>query len=166
VTPDRFVTDSSLLKLARRLRMLGFDVASLGDARLEQTFEAARRDRRIVITLSSRHPRRYADVAAVVVSREDPMGAVRGLAETYEPAGPPFSRCSICNHALETRSADQAADPVPETVRRGASPLHRCPGCGKWYWVGSHVDRVRAWLEQALRRPLPDPGENRGGARG
>jgi hypothetical protein len=158
------MTDTSLEQLARRLRMLGFDVVSIGDSRLEQTFEAARRDGRIVLTLSSRHPRRYADVPAVVIAGDDPMAAVRELAEIYEPAGPPFSRCSICNHLLESRTVEEAVGRVPEQVRRSAPTLHHCPGCGKWYWMGSHVDRMRTWLERALRRPMPDPGQGSGGA--
>ena len=47
---------------------------------------------------------------------------------------------------------------MPGPVARAATHLHHCPTCGKWYWEGSHVDRVREWLERALGRPLePDP---------
>ena len=34
---------------------------------------------------------------------------------------------------------------------------HYCPGCGKWYWEGSHVARLRAWLERALGRAIAGP---------
>jgi hypothetical protein len=150
---DRLMADTSLELLARRLRMLGFDVAGAGSAGLEQVFEAARRERRIVLKLSARHPRRFADVPAFTVSR-DCRVAVRAVAERYRPSGPPFSRCSICNGTLETRAASTAGDEVPEAVRRSAETLDHCSGCGRWYWAGTHVRRMRAWLESALGRAV------------
>ena len=57
MAPARFVTDSSLDELARRLRFLGYDIVTLAGARLEELFVAGRRDGRTVLTLSARHPR-------------------------------------------------------------------------------------------------------------
>jgi uncharacterized protein with PIN domain len=158
VAPDRFVTDTSLELLARRLRILGFDVETCPGARLEDLYERARRESRTVLTLSVRHPRRYADVPAIAVPRDDPMAAVRALASEHEAAGAPFSRCALCNLPLVSGSAAEAGGEVPEALRAADAPLRRCPGCGKWYWPGSHVDRLREWLERALGRPIPGPG--------
>lgn len=154
---DRLMADASLELLARRLRLLGFDVASVGDVALDRVFEAARRDHRVVLKLSARHPRRFADVAACTVPRDSPS-AVRAVAERYRPVGPPFSRCSVCNTALEKRPAREAFGHVPEAVLGSAETLERCPCCGRWYWAGSHVQRLRAWLENALGRGLEAGG--------
>jgi hypothetical protein len=153
----RFLTDSSLDYLARRLRFLGFDVVTLPGARLEEVLAEARRQGRTVLTLSTRRPRRWTDVPAIAVARGDEAGAVRMLAAAYEPAGAPFSRCAECNTALERRHAFAAQGEVPARALRGAPFLHYCPGCGKWYWEGSHVRRIRDWLELALGRPLEPP---------
>ena len=159
--PGRFVTDSSLAFLARRLRLLGYDVLDLGGARLEEVLEVARREGRAVLTTSARHPRRFADVPVHRVPR-DPAAAVRGLAQTHAPAGPPFRRCAECNTALQRRHPLEASGEVPGSVLRRARALSFCPGCGRWYWDGSHVARLRLWLEEALGRALPshaaDPG--------
>ena len=152
--PARFVTDSSLDYLARRLRFLGYDVATLPGARLEELYEAARREQRTVLTLSARHPARYADVPARVVSRGDLLAAVREIAAACRPAGKPFSRCPRCNLALQRRERIEARGEVPGRVLRTARRFTFCPSCGKWYWEGSHVARLRAWLEAALGRPL------------
>lgn len=157
VPPARFVTDSSLEHLARRLRFLGYDVATAPAARLEDLFAIARAEGRTVLTLSPRHPRRWADVPALVVPRGDPVAALRGIAAGHEPAGPPFSRCPECNTPLERRLAIEARGEVPARVTRGLTHLTHCPHCGRWYWEGSHVARVREWLERALgRRVGPD----------
>lgn len=154
VHPARFVTDTSLELVAHRLAFLGYDVACLSGARLEDLFEAGRREGRIVLTMSRRHPRRFADVAAIVVPRDDPAAAVRMVAASHPAGGAPFSRCAPCNQALQTRHPMEARGEVPGRVLRGARTLRYCPNCGKWYWEGSHVARLRAWLEQALGRPL------------
>ena len=156
--PSRFITETSLDYLARRLRFLGYDIVTLANTRLEELFAVARRDRRTVLTLSARHPRRFADVGVLSMPRGDPAAALRGIAQVFEPAGPPFSRCAVCNTPLQRRLALEARGEVPGPVAREATHLHHCPTCGKWYWEGSHVDRVREWLERALGRPLePNP---------
>ena len=156
------ITDSALDFLARRMRLLGYDIVTVRGARLEELFEAARREGRMVLRLSPRHPRRYADVASLAVPREDPEAALRGIAAAFEPAGPPFSRCPVCNTALERRHPVEARGEVPGRVLRSGSGLSHCPGCGKWYWEGSHVERMRAWLERVLGRPLTPSAPDRG----
>ena len=151
----RFITDSSLAFLARRLRLLGFDVALLPGTRLEEVLEAARREGREVLTTSSRHPRRYGDVATRSLPR-DTEPALRAIVAGCEPSGAPFSRCSVCNTALLRRFPFEARGEVPGSVLRAGGPLRYCPSCGKWYWTGSHVARLKEWLERALDRPLAE----------
>jgi uncharacterized protein len=158
MNPARFVTDASLEFLAHRLVFLGYDVAVIRGARLEELFEAGRREGRAVLTLSSRHPRRFADVAAVVVARGDAGAALRAVVSVHQPAGVPFSRCAMCNSALQRRHPLEARGEVPGRVLRSAPVLLHCPVCGKWYWEGTHVARLRAWLEQALGHPLAASG--------
>jgi hypothetical protein len=162
VGPTRFVTDTSLEFLARRLRILGFDVETVRGAGLEAVYERARRDARTVLTLSRRHPRRYADVPAIAVPREAPSRALREVAESFERTSAPFTRCAACNHPLGPRPSVEAAGAVPERVRSGSKTLNFCAGCGRWYWPGTHVDRLREWLERALGHAVPDPGSEPG----
>jgi uncharacterized protein with PIN domain len=160
-TPTRFATDSSLDLLARRLRFLGYDVVTHRGARLEELFAAAAADQRTVLTLSMRSPRRHAAVPVVRVPRNDVAAAIRAVAGAHAPAGPPWSRCPACNVALHSRSAFEARGEVPGRVTRLAVPFAWCPSCARWYWPGSHVVRMTAWLESALGRPLPPPGSGR-----
>ena len=162
--PARFVTDTSLEFVAHRLSFLGYDIACLKGARLEELYEAGRRDGRIVLTLSDRHPMRFADVPAIVAPRNDPAAAVRRVAAEHEPASPPFGRCASCNQALQTRHPMEARGEVPGRVLRTLASVRYCPMCGKWYWEGSHVARIRAWLEHALGRVLPGAAKDSAGA--
>lgn len=168
--PVRFVTDSSLADVARRLRVLGHDVEVLPGARLEELFEQAGRESRVVLTRSMRRPRRWAGVVALTATRDDPAATVRAAAAVCPAAGPPFSRCSRCNGVLARRSAFEAHGEVPGRVVRSGRPLGHCMACGQWFWLGSHATRLTAWLEAALGTRLefkgrelldaPPPGEH------
>ncbi|MEO5989722.1 MAG: Mut7-C RNAse domain-containing protein [Candidatus Eisenbacteria bacterium] len=155
--PARFLTDASLDRLARWLRFLGYDVLTHRGARLEELFELAARDGRTVLTQSPRHPKRYADIPAMQVPRDDDALALRRIVAAHEATTAPFTRCPICNDALMERSAFEARGEVPGRVTRGGSPLRYCPSCSKWFWVGSHVARIIAWLEDALGRSIGIP---------
>lgn len=146
----RFVTDASLDPLARRLRFLGYDVLTHPGARLEELFEAARRDARTVLTRSARHPRRHADVPAVHVGALELAPALRHVVRAHAPSGPRWSRCPRCNSALQARSAFEAHGEVPGRVVRRNPQLRSCPGCGQWFWTGSHVERLEAWFAEVL----------------
>jgi uncharacterized protein with PIN domain len=150
-TPTRFVTDSSLDLLARRLRFLGFDIVTHRGARLEELFDDAARTGRTVLTSSLRHPRKWAAVPVLHVERGDVAAALRAVATGHTPATAAWTRCPRCNVALHARSAFEARGEVPGRVTRlpGVS-FRSCPSCGQWYWTGSHVARMTAWLEQAL----------------
>ncbi len=151
--PARFATDISLAKFGRWLRFLGYDVEVLGGARLEELFAHAGRTGRIALTMSLKRPR-AAFVEVARVERGNEAASLRRLVARYAPLGRPFSRCVECNTALATRHAMEAVGEVPSRVLRGAPTLSYCPVCGKWYWEGSHVDRVRRALETMLERPL------------
>lgn len=158
VTADRFVSDSSLDFVARRLRFLGFDVTTIRGARLEELFEYAAREGRTVLSLSPRHPRKFGAVPHVALDRGDPAAAVRAVAGRFTAAGPPFGRCPACNVPLQRRHVLEARGEIPGRVLRAIREVSYCPMCGKWYWEGTHVARIRAWLEAALGRPIDKPG--------
>jgi uncharacterized protein with PIN domain len=148
------MTDTSLEGLARRLRQLGYDVAVARGARLDELFATAAAEGRTVLTLSARRPRRFGGVPAMVVPRGDPAAAVRVIDGAFEPSDPPFTRCTACNTVLRKRHPFEAGGEVPGRVLRRVTALSSCPACGRWYWDGSHVAHVTAWLERALGRPL------------
>ena len=151
----RFAADSSLDWFARRLRILGYDVLVLRDSRLEQVCERAHGEGRVVLTLSRRVPASGTFVVRFIVARDDPAASLRELAARYQPGAAPFSRCTACNHPLVAARGGEAD--LPADAPRDARAVRRCPSCGKWYWRGSHVDRLREWFERALGHPLPAP---------
>ena len=144
------MTDASLEQLARRLRFLGYDVATHRGARLEELFAVAAAQGRTVLTLSARRPRAAGAVEVLRVPRGDDAGAVREVAAHHAPSGARWSRCPGCNVALQSRSSFEAIGEVPARITRSGWPLTWCPSCGRWFWPGSHVVRMNAWFDRVL----------------
>ena len=64
------------------------------------------------------------------------------------PPQPPLSRCAVCNSVVDTVSPAQIADRVPPYILRTHREFRRCPGCGRVYWPGSHLDKMGERMEK------------------
>ena len=151
----RFVADAHLGRLARYLRLLGFDTLfenDLGDPELARiSAEEGRillsRDRgllaRSVVThglwVPSARPR---EQLAWVVQRLDLYRLIR-----------PFSRCTVCNGVLEPVDTAGLRGELPERITNAFDAFWRCRGCGRVYWRGSHYQRLRALVDQVTAGP-------------
>ena len=147
-----FVVDVNLGRLARLLRLLGFDALfsnAYADDEIVAISEAQgrivlTRDRRLLHAKAVTHgywvrsvwPRRQVDE---VVRRFDLAGLIR-----------PFSRCADCNGRIEPVAKDAVADRLEPKTKKFFEKFYRCPDCGKIYWEGSHVDRLRERLKGVL----------------
>ena len=145
----RFLADAMLGRLARWLRLLGFDTAY--DAAIEDA-EVARRaldERRAVLTRDRALPEEWRRPRVVVLRSEATHEQLRELAEIVPLRGAarPFTRCSRCNAAFDDVPRKAIAASVPPRVAATQSRFLRCRGCGRVYWEASHVERIRRALE-------------------
>lgn len=63
-----------------------------------------------------------------------------------------FSRCVLCNEPVVPVPRDEVLAKVPDWIFHSGGPFHACPKCGRIYWEGSHLERVKKRL-QALQLP-------------
>jgi uncharacterized protein with PIN domain len=151
--PPRFVLDVHLGKLARLLRLLGFDVEwsrEAGDAELAST---AGREDRILLSRDRGLLKRREVRRGCLVQSQDPRLQLDEVADRYGLRGRlvPFSRCLVCNAPLN-RVGDLSSGP-------DGSPVGCCPSCGRRYWRGSHWRALNAIVEQVrsgASRTAPD----------
>jgi len=145
----RFVADVHLGKLARYLRLLGFDTlypAEAGDAEL---IGISTRDRRIVLTCDLGLLERQALTRGYRLRSADPQLQVSEVVHAFalEKELRPFTRCMSCNVLLRPIGRQAVADRVPSRVFRRYRRFTFCPECGRIYWRGTHFQR----LERSIR---------------
>jgi uncharacterized protein with PIN domain len=132
--------------------MLGFD--TIYDNALDDPHivALARAENRVVLT-RDREMLKCRDVMrGCYVHALKPEAQLREVARRYGIASrmQPFSLCLHCNLPLEAASAEAVARQVPEAIRSQYDRFMYCPGCERVYWEGSHWDRMRNVLAEAL----------------
>lgn len=147
--PPRFAADAMLGRLARWLRVLGFDTTWEAHVPDEALVRRALAERRTVLTRDRRLPEEWTLVPVCVLHAEDLRSQLAELGHRFALAAHarPFSRCNRCNEPLQPASAAEAELHVPHRVLANHREFQRCPRCGRIYWAGSHVARMRALLE-------------------
>ena len=133
-----FDVDAMLGKLAKWLRILGFDT--------EYPRSAASEGRYFVTTREV-----AAQEAVVKVTAQRPLEQLKEVISQTGIAvelGRLFSRCLICNLPVVEISKELLEGRVPEEIFATKSEFHECPGCKRVYWEGSHLERIKKRLKK------------------
>ncbi len=142
----RFIADAHLGGLARRLRMLGFDVLYRNSYDDAEVARIARDEGRVVLTRDRNLLMHRAITHGSYIHAIDPR---RQLAEVLDRldlrrAIRPFTRCLCCNAPLQPVDKSAIAERIPPTTRRYYDNYWQCTGCAHIYWQGSHWRRMQA----------------------
>jgi uncharacterized protein with PIN domain len=141
----RFVVDVNLGKLARHLRMAGFDTLWANDWDDDELMRIAAVQKRTLLTRDKAILRRREVDRGYFVratASEAQLGeVVRAL--QLERLLAPFTRCRECNVPLEDAAKEEVIDGLPEKVRAFYDRFKRCPGCNRVYWEGTHFARMK-----------------------
>jgi uncharacterized protein len=144
-----FVVDSMLGKLAKWLRILGFDTRNEHFEAQEQ-LDTFRAQGFFLIT----RKRRFSGQAGVFCPiSDDPLGQLREVVSLVPVSRQEvhlLRRCVLCNEQLLEIAREQILGQVPDYVFETQTSFHRCPQCRKIYWPGSHPKRMMQRLEQEL----------------
>jgi len=139
-------------KLAKWLRMLGYDTLYLPDADDDELVRIAVREDRVLLTRDHRlSDRRMVRKRCVFVDWGSTGAQVRqvidalGLAVSEEAL---FTRCAVCNSEIIRIDKADVRGRVPPYVYKTQTDYGYCAACDKIYWRGTHVQHVVEALRQ------------------
>jgi uncharacterized protein with PIN domain len=151
----KFVADCNVGKLARWLRMMGYDTSFFRDIDDGQLIGLALREGRVVLTKDTELLRRKAvtsgRVKLVLLQGDDPKEQLHEVVEALNlgsSSEQAFTRCLECNASLEPRTKDEVRELVPPYVFCTQSQYMQCPSCHRVYWRGTHWERMTKELKQ------------------
>jgi uncharacterized protein len=157
-----FVLDVHLGKLARLLRLFGFDALWQREADAAALVASSVNEGRTLLSRDRQVLRRGALTRAYYVRETEPRRQVVEVLRRFDlfDAVTPFGRCLECNGLLEPVEKAQVEDLLPPRTRREHDEFHRCEGCGHLYWKGSHYDRLLSLVDEVLawRHPASEGG--------
>jgi uncharacterized protein with PIN domain len=156
-SPPRFVADVMLGKLAKWLRIAGYDVLYSNKFTDDALIALSREEGRILLSLDSRLLVRKRVDRFIFLQGRDLESQLRQILETTRAAQipAPFSRCLSCNETLISVAAESVRCRVPPYVYRTQSQFKMCPKCGRIFWSGTHRKSIAGILDRVYAG-LPD----------
>jgi uncharacterized protein with PIN domain len=148
----RFLADTMLGRLARWLRILGFDCAFEGEISDAELVHRAVDEGRIVLSRDRALPQEWRVSDIHLVESEDLREQLREVIARHglAPAIRLFSRCNACNRPLREVSPAAVAARVPPRVAATRTSFRECPECGRVYWQATHTERIRRLVDEVL----------------
>jgi len=147
-----FVADVHLRKLARILRLLGFDVRFDPEAEDRLLVEISVREGRILLTRDRHLLKHGALTRGYWVRAEQPVQQAREVIRRFDLLGlvRPFSRCLECGGRLAQVKKEDVIERIPPRTAAWLEEYVMCQRCGKLYWRGTHYGRLRNLVLQVL----------------
>lgn len=145
----RFVADGHLGKLARDLRLLGFDVVYDRDA-YDSSLAASSSSDRALLTRDRRLLMHKVIQHGYCPRSPNPDEQIIEVIRRFELANviAPFTRCLQCNGLLVKVEKSDVFDELEPLTKIHYQTFRRCADCGKIYWSGSHFGKLEARLGQ------------------
>ena len=140
-------------KLAKWLKILGFDVLFFPKAEDDELLTIARRDGRTLLTRDRALLGRAKGLTKLLIESETWEDQVRQVIYKFELRADarPYSRCVECNTALKPLAKSEAANLVTPFVLEHAASFAVCPTCARVYWPGTHFEDMEAKLSEILK---------------
>ena len=152
----KFIVDNNVGKLAKWLRIMGYDALMFTDKDDGKMVKTALNQNRVILTKDTQVMKRRlvtsGKVRAILIegneSKTQLQQVVRTLALDYQFK--PFSLCLECNQSLVERAKNEVSNLVPLHVLETQSHYMECPSCHRIYWRGTHWQAMSEELEKFM----------------
>lgn len=145
----RFLADSMLGRLAKWLRVMGYDThyqTSYNQAVMDRLLREGRR----LVTRDQKVKARYPDAFFIEFNHVDEqLNQLKNKGFLRNDTDKWFTRCLVCNTVLIHADPGKARERVPEYVYyHQAKEIKFCPSCLRYFWPGTHRERMKRQLNE------------------
>ena len=140
----RFVLDTNLGRLARYLRLLGFDCLYSNDFEDATVARISSEQQRTLLTRDRSLLQRKIITHGYFVRAVRPRLQVQEVLSRFDlyRLVAPFSRCIRCNGTLQNVDKQAIEARLEPKTRKYFNTFRICTDCGQIYWQGSHHERA------------------------
>jgi hypothetical protein len=149
-----FMVDDTVRRLGRNMRMAGLDTAVAPPGRLTEIAHLATFQERILVS-RNRDLLKCKDVLfGQLIRSEDHIIQLREVLRRYifVEKLQLLSRCLEFNTVLQPVKKEDVLHRLEPLTRKYYFIFKKCPGCGKIYWHGSHVEKMEKLIAAAGRQ--------------
>jgi uncharacterized protein with PIN domain len=146
-----FIADCHLGKLAKYLRMMGFDTLYFTQIDDNDLITLAIEQKRTILTRDRALAKRR-NIPVLFLDSIETKEQLQSLFSRFplKEHPLPFSRCLVCNTPLQVIEKSEVLHRVPEKVQRCFFHFKYCPFCDRIYWHGDHYRRMQQFLARIL----------------
>jgi len=152
----QFLVDFMLGKLARELRIRGFDTQYIRPKNLANKnpltlLHLAKAEERIILTRNTKL-KNYPEV--LLITSEKITEQINQVIEHFklDKEVNLFTRCIICNEILLRVPKQEVRGKVPFYIFQTKEDFAYCPKCQKIYWAGTHLKNMKQRVIKSSNR--------------
>lgn len=140
----KFIADSMLGRLARWIRIIGYDVEYHKVISDDELVRQAISCNRVLLTRDTRLINRKAVRRCLYIGSENYLEQLKQVVKHFYLNIQPriFSRCIICNSPLHYIEKKDAEDRMPSFIYQTQNVFMECPQCLRIYWRGTHRKQI------------------------
>lgn len=149
---SRFIADINLGKLAKYMRVLGFDLYFDVNLSSREIIEISRREHRIILT-GDRKLLKFKDVRhGMFVRPRTTIQQIKRIIADLDIKNrvDPFTRCLLCNIRLQAVAKEDVLDRIPAKTRTFCDAYAHCPSCDRIFWKGTHFHHMNKVVKLIL----------------
>jgi uncharacterized protein with PIN domain len=152
----KFIVDVNLGKLAKFLRLVGFDTLYCNQYKDKDIVRLSKNEKRIILTRDQHLLKHKLITRGYWVRNIDPDKQLIEVVKRLDLISSisPFVRCMVCNGSLKSVKKKDIIDVLPENTAKYYSEFYRCKCCDKIYWPGSHYQKMYKKIEK-LKQEKP-----------
>jgi len=141
-------------KLAKWLKILGFDALFFSKIEDDELLTIARKEGRILLTKDTGLIQQAKDVETLFLESEEWQDQVQQVLEHFNlrEKVAPHTRCIDCNVKLKNLTKKNAKNLVSAFVFDKADSFAICPKCGRVFWRGTHFKDMEAKVQEILKK--------------
>jgi uncharacterized protein len=138
----KFIVDVHLGKLAKLLRLMGFDTLYQNNFTIEELQRISLEQDRIILSRNNLLATKTNKFC--LITDQHPVSQLKQVYVYFQLADHirPFTRCIICNGMLETVSKESIINSLQKNTFAYFNEFWHCTDCNRIYWKGSHYDNM------------------------
>lgn len=150
----KFIADCHLGKIAKYLRIFGFDTLYFQSIDDDDIIEIAQKEERALLTSDKVLYERMKHHNALYLAHAGFEEKLRDIFHHYKlfDKTKPLSRCIKCNGELEEIDKLEVIDELMAKTKKYFDTFARCKECGAVYWHGDHYKNMLKFVDEFIAK--------------
>lgn len=150
----KFICDVHLGRLAKYLRMLGWDTLYSNRYTPDYMIDLSLQENRIILTRNYELTRHKKVIHAYWIWSPEPLEQIKDVIGKFDLSGQsaPLTRCLNCNHLLAPVKKQEILSRLQVRTAKCFNEFFICPSCDQIFWKGSHYENMLDFIHHSIHQ--------------